>query len=115
MAYIEKAEDTKDAEIISGGKGDKTKGYFIEPTVIITTNPHFITMEEEIFGPVLTLFVYDDDEFEATLDLVDSTKPIWIDRRGFRHRPHGHHQGLRETALCRRVTSISTTSPRERW
>ncbi|SDC64156.1 L-glutamate gamma-semialdehyde dehydrogenase [Williamwhitmania taraxaci] len=75
MSYIDKAKDTKDAEIVFGGKGDKSKGYFIEPTVIKTNNPHFITMEEEIFGPVLTLFVYEDDKFEETLDLVDATSP----------------------------------------
>jgi 1-pyrroline-5-carboxylate dehydrogenase len=75
MSYIGKAEASKDAEIIFGGKGDKTTGYFIEPTVILTTDPHFVTMEEEIFGPVLTVFVYADDQYEATLELVDSTSP----------------------------------------
>ena len=75
MSYIAKAEASKDAEIIFGGKGDKTTGYFIEPTVILTTDPHFVTMEEEIFGPVLTVFVYADDQYGATLDLVDSTSP----------------------------------------
>ena len=78
MSYIEKARNSPDAEIIIGGKGDKSKGFFIEPTVILTKDPHFITMEEEIFGPVLTLFVYPDEEFDATLDLVDATSPYGL-------------------------------------
>ena len=78
MSYIEKARTSTDAEIIIGGKGDKSKGFFIEPTLILTKDPHFITMEEEIFGPVLTVFVYPDEDFEATLDLVDSTSPYGL-------------------------------------
>lgn len=73
--YIEKARNTKDAEIVFGGKSDKSKGYFIEPTVILANDPHFVTIEEEIFGPVLTVYVYEDDKFEETLDLVDSSSP----------------------------------------
>ena len=76
MGYIDYAKTGKDAEIISGGKGDKSKGYFIHPTVIQTTDPHFITMEEEIFGPVLTVYVYPDDEFEETLELVRFDRPM---------------------------------------
>ncbi|BDX38602.1 1-pyrroline-5-carboxylate dehydrogenase [Tenuifilaceae bacterium CYCD] len=75
MGYIQKAKDAKDVEIAFGGKGDKTAGYFVEPTVIVTTNPHFTTIEEEIFGPVLTIFVYNDNEYEKTLDLCDQTSP----------------------------------------
>jgi 1-pyrroline-5-carboxylate dehydrogenase len=75
MNYIEKAKASPDATIIAGGNGDKSKGYFIEPTVIVTKDPHFITMEEEIFGPVMTVYVYDDDKFEETLKLCDSTSP----------------------------------------
>lgn len=73
--YIEKARNTKDAEIVFGGTYDKSKGYFINPTVIQAHDPHFVTMEEEIFGPVLTIYVYEDEKFEETLDLVDSTSP----------------------------------------
>ena len=62
MSYINKVKSAPDAKIIAGGKGDKSKGYFIEPTVIVTENPHFITMEEEIFGPVMTIYVYEDDK-----------------------------------------------------
>lgn len=75
MSYIGKAAASKDAEILFGGTGDKTNGYFVEPTVILTSDAHFVTMKEEIFGPVLTVFVYQDDQYEATLDLVDATSP----------------------------------------
>lgn len=73
--YISQARKDKDAEIILGGTCDKTKGFFIEPTVILTTDPHYRTMVEEIFGPVLTIYLYDTRKFEQTLDLLDSTSP----------------------------------------
>lgn len=72
-SYIERAKKSDDAEIIVGGKCDKSKGYFVEPTVIVTTNPQYETMVEELFGPVLTLYVYDDDKYEETLHLIDNT------------------------------------------
>ncbi len=72
-AYIDYVKEQNDAEIIVGGNYDKSKGYFIEATVVVTTNPNFRTMVEEIFGPVLTILVYDENDYEATLDLVDST------------------------------------------
>jgi 1-pyrroline-5-carboxylate dehydrogenase len=71
--YIEYAKGQDDCEIISGGTCDDSVGYFIEPTVILTTNPHFRTMVEEIFGPVLTIYVFPANDFDATLKLVDST------------------------------------------
>lgn len=71
--YIDYIKTQSDAEIIVGGNYDGSKGYFIEPTVAVTTNPKFKTMCEEIFGPVLTIYVYEDSQFEATLDLLDST------------------------------------------
>lgn len=71
--YIDYIKSQDDAEIIAGGNYDKSKGYFIEPTVVVTTNPKFRTMCEEIFGPVLTIYVYEADQFEATLDLLDET------------------------------------------
>jgi len=71
--YIERAKQSDEAEIIVGGNCDKSKGYFVEPTVIVTTNPKYETMVEELFGPVLTLYVYDDDKYEETLHLVDNT------------------------------------------
>jgi 1-pyrroline-5-carboxylate dehydrogenase len=73
--YIEYAREHAAAEIIAGGGYDSSSGYFIDPTVILTTDPHFKTMQEEIFGPVLTLYVYADEDFEATLDLCDRTSP----------------------------------------
>lgn len=71
--YIDYAKAASDAEIIVGGNYDGSKGYFIEPTIIVTTNPKFKTMEEEIFGPVLTIYVYDAEKYEETLRLVDET------------------------------------------
>jgi 1-pyrroline-5-carboxylate dehydrogenase len=73
--YIQYAKEHADAEIIAGGTWDDGTGFFIDPTVIVTTDPRFKTMEEEIFGPVLTIYVYRDDEFEAALDLCDQTSP----------------------------------------
>lgn len=73
--YIDRAKKSSDAKIIAGGGYDKTKGYFIEPTVILTENPKYESMQEEIFGPVLTIYVYDKDEYEKTLELVNQTSP----------------------------------------
>ena len=73
--YIKFAKSSNEAEIIVGGNFDDSVGYFIEPTVIVTTNPKFKTMEEEIFGPVLTIFVYDDNKYEETLHICDETSP----------------------------------------
>ncbi|MBL0339476.1 MAG: L-glutamate gamma-semialdehyde dehydrogenase [Bacteroidetes bacterium] len=72
-SYIENAKNSKDVEIIAGGKFDKTKGYFIEPTILLANKPDYLTMCEEIFGPVLSIYVYDDNKFEETLDIVDRT------------------------------------------
>jgi 1-pyrroline-5-carboxylate dehydrogenase len=73
--YIQYAKDASDAEILCGGKWDDSTGYFIEPTVVQTTDPRFKLMEEEIFGPVLTIFVYDDAALDETLELCDTTSP----------------------------------------
>ncbi len=75
MGYVEHARSSSEATILAGGKGDKSAGYFVEPTVVETTDPRFKLMREEIFGPVLTVFVYEDLELESTLELVDSTSP----------------------------------------
>jgi len=72
-SYIDFAKKAKDAEIIAGGNYDKSVGYFIEPTIIVTTNPKFKTMVEEVFGPVMTIYVYDENKWEDTLELVDGT------------------------------------------
>ena len=73
--YIEKSRENNLNEIIAGGKYDKSKGYFIEPTVILTKDPSSVTMCEEVFGPVLSVYVYHSENFEQTLELVDSTSP----------------------------------------
>jgi len=75
MEYIEKAEKSPHAEIVFGGKGDKSQGFFIEPTLILTSDPYFVSMEEEIFAPVLTLYLYDDAKYEETLELCNQTSP----------------------------------------
>jgi len=72
-SYIDQAKKDADAEIIIGGNYDKSKGYFIEPTVIVTSNPKYSTMETELFGPVITIYVYEDAKWNETLKLVDET------------------------------------------
>ena len=72
-SFIDQAKKDTDAEIIVGGNYDKSKGYFIEPTVIVTTNPKYATMETELFGPVMTIYVYEDAKWSETLKLVDET------------------------------------------
>lgn len=71
--YIDRAKDSADAEIIVGGTYDKSKGYFIHPTVIVANKPDYETLSEELFGPVLTVYVYEDEKWEETLELVDKT------------------------------------------
>lgn len=78
MRYISYAEDSDEAEIIVGGHGNKSVGYFVEPTIIVTNNPKFKTMEEEIFGPVLTVFVYEDEKLEETIGLCNTTSPYGL-------------------------------------
>jgi 1-pyrroline-5-carboxylate dehydrogenase len=80
-SYIDYAKTCDGCEIIVGGNYDKSKGYFIEPTVVTCTDPHCKLIEEEIFGPVLTVYVYEDEEFAKTLHLVDTTSPYRC-RRG---------------------------------
>lgn len=72
-SFIDAAKKADDAKIIYGGNYDKSVGYFIEPTIILTTNPRYITMEEELFGPVLTIYIYDHTKFDETIELVDTT------------------------------------------
>jgi len=73
--YIDEAKAAPDAEIVAGGNYDKSKGWFIEPTVIVTTNPNYDTLSAELFGPVLTVYVYEDAKWEESLKLVDETSP----------------------------------------
>ncbi len=75
MRYIDHAKKSKDAEIVFGGEGDKSKGWFIQPTVILAKTPKYKSMCEEIFGPIITIYVYDDADYEKTLHLCDETSP----------------------------------------
>ncbi|MCD8528564.1 MAG: L-glutamate gamma-semialdehyde dehydrogenase [Chitinophagales bacterium] len=100
-SYITQAKKDTDAEIIAGGNFDKSKGYFIEPTVIATTNPKYTTMVEELFGPVLTIYVYDENKWEETLHLVDSTSPYALTGAVFsqdRYAINQAHQLLKHAA-----------------
>jgi 1-pyrroline-5-carboxylate dehydrogenase len=77
-SYIDYARNSPEAEIIAGGQCDKSAGYFIRPTIVVTTNPRFKLMEEEIFGPVLCVYVYEDSRLEEILDLCDTTSPYGL-------------------------------------
>jgi 1-pyrroline-5-carboxylate dehydrogenase len=72
-SYIDAAKQDKSVEIIAGGNYDKSVGYFIEPTIIVAQDPKYVTMCEELFGPVLTIHIFEDAKFEETLDIVDTT------------------------------------------
>jgi len=76
--YMNKVRNSNDASIVFGGNGDKSKGYFIQPTIIQAYDPHFVTMTDEIFGPVLSVFVYKDADFDKTVRLVDETSPYGL-------------------------------------
>ena len=78
VSYIEYAKESKDAKIVVGGEYDKSVGYFIRPTVIQTSAPHFKSMEEEIFGPVLTVYVYEDDKLDEAVELCNTTSPYGL-------------------------------------
>ncbi len=77
-SYIDEAKKSEQAEVLFGGGYDKSEGYFIQPTVILAKDPKFRTMCEEIFGPVLTLYIYDDEKYEETLELLDNTSPYGL-------------------------------------
>ena len=77
-SYIDYAEAAPDAHVVIGGKCDKSKGWFVQPTVIETSNPHFKSMEEEIFGPIITVYPYDDDKVDETVKLCDETSPYGL-------------------------------------
>jgi 1-pyrroline-5-carboxylate dehydrogenase len=77
-SYIDYAKASKEAEIVFGGEYDKTVGYYINPTFIRTTDPHFKSMEEEIFGPVLTAYVYQDKDIDDAIELCNTTSPYGL-------------------------------------
>lgn len=85
MEYVNNAKQDKDCEIVCGGNGDKSVGYFIEPTMIKTTNPQSPTMVTELFGPVITVYVYDDDKYVETLQMCDKTSPYALTGSIFAH------------------------------
>ncbi|HSF19597.1 MAG TPA: L-glutamate gamma-semialdehyde dehydrogenase [Vicinamibacteria bacterium] len=100
-AYIDYAKDSSEAEIVTGGQYDDTEGYFIEPTAVLTDNPKFRLMEEEIFGPVLTLYVYPDGEYEETLAVCNETSPYGLTGAIFaddRNAIEKAYHALRQTA-----------------
>ncbi|NOT38219.1 MAG: L-glutamate gamma-semialdehyde dehydrogenase [Saprospiraceae bacterium] len=84
-SFIDQAKNSSDAKVIMGGKYDKSIGYYIEPTVILTTNPKYITMCEELFGPVLTLYVFEDADYDNILNIVDSTSDYALTGAIFAH------------------------------
>ncbi len=71
--FIDRAKKDEEVEILFGGNYDKSKGYYIEPTILLTKDPHYVTMEEELFGPILTIYIYDHEKWEETVELVDNT------------------------------------------
>jgi 1-pyrroline-5-carboxylate dehydrogenase len=78
VAYIDYAKESNEAEFICGGNYDNSRGFFIEPSIVVTTNPRFKLMEEEIFGPVITIYVYNDSDYIETLELCDQTSPYGL-------------------------------------
>lgn len=92
--YIEFAKQSDKARLIAGGGYSMEQGYFIEPTVILTEDPHFKTMEEEIFGPVLTVYVFDDQDYDGLLDLVDKTSPYGLTGAVFARDRSAIHQTM---------------------
>lgn len=93
--YIDRAKTAEDAQIIFGGNYDDSVGYFIDPTVVLTTNPKYESMVEEIFGPVLTVYVYPDDEWEKTLELVDTTSDYALTGAIFGKDRYALNQGIK--------------------
>ena len=93
--YIERAEASNEAEVIFGGKCDNSVGYFVEPTVILTTNPKYESMVEEIFGPILTIYVYDENAWEETLKLVDETSEYALTGAIFGKDRYAVNQGIK--------------------
>ena len=91
---IEQAKASKEVELFHGGNCDDSKGYFVEPTVLVTTNPNYDTMERELFGPVVTVYIYEDDAFEATLKLVDQTSDYALTGAIFAHDRYAVEQAL---------------------
>lgn len=99
-SFIDAARKSKKASILAGGKYDKSKGYFIEPTVIETSDPKFTTMCDEIFGPVVTLYKYSHDKFEDCLELVDNTSPYALTGSIFSRDRYATELALKKLVNC---------------
>jgi 1-pyrroline-5-carboxylate dehydrogenase len=99
-SYIDGAKKSPEAEIIAGGNYDKSVGYFIQPTVIHTTNPRYATMQEELFGPVLTIYVYEDAQWSETLKLVDETSPYALTGAIFSRDRYAAEEATRALENC---------------
>ncbi len=93
--YIDRAKTDTDAEVVAGGNYDKSKGYFVEPTVILTDNPFYTTMTTELFGPVVTLYIYEDDKWEETLHLLDRTSDYGLTGAVFSQDRYALHEATR--------------------
>ena len=115
-SYIDAAKTDPDADIVCGGTCDDTTGYFVSPTVIQAHNPHYRTMEVELFGPVLTVYVYPDREYAQTLELCSTTSPYALTGAIVGQRPEGDQPRLREAAERRRqLLHQRQTHRRGRW
>ena len=99
--YIEQVKAREDSDIVMGGSYDDSEGYFIEPTVVATNNPHALTMEEEIFGPVLTVYKYEDEDWANTLELIGQTSPYALTGAVF----SGDRYAIEEAAWALRHTA----------
>lgn len=97
---IEQIKKDKDAEIIAGGGYDDSKGYFIEPTVVQTTNPHYFSMEKELFGPLVTIYVYEDDQWAETLQLIDQTSDYALTGAVYSHDRYALDEALKALENC---------------
>ena len=108
---IDEARASGEAEIVAGGGYDDAEGYFVEPTVIETDDPGYRTMQEELFGPVVTTYVYDDKRWDDTLELVDATAPYALTGAVFADDRYADRAGARRRSATPPATSTSTTSP----
>ena len=107
---IDEARASGEAEIVAGGGYDDSEGYFVAPTVIETEDPGFRPMSEELFGPVVTTYVYDEKRWSDTLDLVDSTAPYGLTGAVFADDRFAVERGAARSSGTRPATSTSTTS-----
>ena len=113
--YIDQAKADKDAEVIIGGGYDKTEGYFIEPTVILAKDPKYVTMEEELFGPVLTIYVYPDDQVDETADLLNDTSIYALTGAIFATDRYVIEKLSKQLVDCAGTSTSTTSRPDPLW